>query len=333
MFKKTLLFALVLLLSFAVAAYAQAPKAKTGPITLKFSTVVDETSSLAPWFKKWVQMADEKTQGTVKVQVFWSSQLGGEREALEALKLGNVDMQNVTEGVLANFIPEFKAFSLPLLVTSFEAYNKFWKSPVAKQVFASADKSGMKLLSASLLSFRYVTNNQRPITTADDFKKLRMRTQQNPIQMDTMIALGASATPIPYPELYTALQSGVVEGQMNEYVAIDERKFDEVQKYLTEIPMFMSSDNVVISMKTWKKLNAAQQKAIQEVATTMGVDYTKVGIDADAQCLKNIMARGKIKWNKVENLSSFQKAVKPVYDKFLKENSKLGPIVKAFQTK
>lgn len=333
MFKKSILFTVILILSFTVAAYAQAPKAKAGPITLKMSTVVEENSSLAPWFKKWVQVADEKTKGTVKVQVYWASQLGGEREALEALKLGNVDMQMVTEGVLSLFVPEFKALSLPLLVNSAEAYQKFWKSSAAKQIYSSAEKAGIKLLSSSFLSFRFVSNNVRPITTVADFKGIRMRTMQNPMHIDTMVALGASATPIPYPELYTALQTGVVEGQMNEYIAINERKFDEVQKYLTEVPMFLSTDNDVMSMKTWKKLTAEQQKAIQEVATIMGVEYTKVGKDADTAALKELMARGKIKWNKVEDLSSFRKGVKPVYDKFLKENPKLAPIVKALQAK
>ena len=329
--KKLFFLTLTFILIFSVSASAQAPQKES--VTLKISNVIEEGGILSPWYKVLVQSAREKSKGTLNIQVYWNSQLGGEREALEALKLGNIDMQVVTGAVLSVFIPQFKTFELPFLVPSIEAWDKFWRSPIAKEIYASGEKSGIKVLTSSLYSFRFVTNNVRPITKASDFKGIRMRTMQVPMHLDTMKALGASATPIPFPELYTALQTGVVEGQVNPYDVISERKLWEVQKYLSEVPLFISSDHWVVGVKTWNKLSSDHKKLLLDLAREFEPYYEKIGADGENVAKNRALEIGKMKFNKADDLSTFIAAVKPVYDQFLKENPSAAPIVKFFQGK
>ncbi len=303
------------------------------PITFKLGHVDRHEGHVGQVATKIKELAEKMSNGALEVKIYPFAQLGGEREALEGIQLGTIDMTLVPDSMVANFVPEFSVLGLPLLSTDREKYNKFIASPIGQKLLPAGDKKGLKIMWSRVISTQNVTNNVRPIRIASDFKGLKMRTMENPMQMDAMKALGATATPIPFPELYTSLQTGVVEGQFNSYLSIWTRKFYEVQKYLSEVPIITMVFHWVIGVKTWNKLSPEHQKILVNVAAEAGPFQDKVSEEGERKMYEAILATGKIKVNKPESLDSFIEALKPMYTRYLKQNPDWEPIIKAIQGK
>ena len=313
--------ALVAILGFAATAMAKTKVLKINSTAPKDHYIGKAIDSLAEAVKK-------ASNGELEIQHFPSSQLGGERESLEALKLGTLHMSTASDGIMGAFVPDWKILSMPFLIQDLAQYKKLLASPLGKQLFQSTEKYGFKVLESRIIAFRYPTNNIRPITTPASFKGLKMRTQENPVQMKMMKALGASATAVPWPELYTALQTGLVEGQMNEYGAIHLRKFWEVQNYVTEMPTLPASSQILISNRVWAGLSPAHQKIIQQ-AVTNAFDSVEKQSGAQEDGFKQaIIATNQIKLNVLpkDQYPAFVKALQPVYAYVLKT----APTVKSY---
>jgi len=318
-----------LLFAFTVPASGQATKKKV--VTLKLAHVLDEESAWGMAAKKMADLAEQKSGGTLKIAHYPNSQLGGEREVLEGLKIQTVDMGIFSDGITGTFIPDMSVFSLPFLIPNVEVFDKFMNSPKGDLIIKQGLNLGLKILQVSPTGYRHVTNNIRPIAKASDFAGIRMRTQQNKMQIDTMNAMGASGTPIPFPEIYTALQTGVVDGQYNDYQAIVLRKFYEQQKYCTEIPLFISLSNLIIGKKTWEALSPEHQKILLEIAKETRPVMIKLRSDAEDKHKETILKYGKIKFNQVKDSDSFIKALQPLHEKYLKENPSWVSIYKALK--
>jgi TRAP-type transport system periplasmic protein len=327
MVKKISILMIVAFVFLGIGALAEAQ------VNLRCATVAPETAYTGQTVKMFADKAGELSKGAMKITVYYFAQLGGEQETMQMAKLGSLDMLFASDGICGAFMEEWKTFNLPFLVKGMDQYKKFMdQTETGKKFLASAEAYGYVMPISRPLSFRFVTNNVRPITKPEDFKGIRMRTQQNPIQMDTMKALGASATTIPFPELYTALQTGVVEGQYNEDGAIWERKFYEVQKFMTEMPLFPSLFQVVFSKKVYDALSPENKKILNEAAKIAGEYCDKVAPEGERGYRKQIEASGKLKINILDKaqIPAFQKALAPVYEKTQKEYPKISPYVEWF---
>jgi tripartite ATP-independent transporter DctP family solute receptor len=234
---------------------------------MKFSHVGPPEDARQKAALKFKEMVEAETNGEITVEVYYGGQLGGDRDAIEGVKLGTIQKTVAGAVIFANFEPIMGITALPFLFKNFEEAWAFNDSALNEEVSKLLLKQGMRVLGYWENGFRCLTNSVRPINSPQDVKGLKIRTPENPIILATMEALGASPSPLPWPEVYMALQQKVFDGQENPIPVIYVNKLYEVQKYLSITNHIYEPMPVVISENFWKGLTAEQQTIIQKAAT------------------------------------------------------------------
>lgn len=219
------------------------------------------------------QLAIEKikkdSNGTVVFTEYPASQLGAERDTLEGVSLGTVDLCVISTGPLLGFCPEVEVLALPYSITDRKVGQAVYDGEFGQKMGKlTEEKGGWVFLGWGENSLRLFSNNKRPIHTPADMKGLKIRTMENAVHQELVKELGASPTAIAIDELYTALQQGTVDGQENGIALTYNLGFYEQLKYLTEFPHIYDPYIVCMSQKAWDSLSADQQKVVQD-----GVKY------------------------------------------------------------
>ena len=266
-------------------------------------------------FAKYVT---EKTKGEIEVQVFPLGQLGGERSMTEQVQAGTLHMTAVTSGVLANFVPEIGIIELPFVYPNRETAYKVLDDKDVKERFAKyCEPKGFVFIGYTENEFRDMTNSKRPIKKPDDLKGLKLRVVESPIFIDTFKTLGANPTPLPFPEIYNALQQKVIDGQDNPLYTSLLMKFMEVNKFATVTNHILTECPVVVNKKFWATLTPEQQKIFREAADVQ----IKVNREGNAKGTADAVEKAKALKVEVYVLTAqdraiFKAAVQPVYDKY-----------------
>jgi tripartite ATP-independent transporter DctP family solute receptor len=233
------------------------------PLTIKFAHAGSATHPYSVGINLLTPILEKNSGGAVKLQVFCCAQLGSERELAEGVRLGTINMTSVAaEGALPGWVPELQAFGLPFIIRDREHIYKVLDGPVGKDLERKLSDQGFVVLGWWELGFRNMTSKDKPIRTPDDLKGLKMRVQEAKVWLGMMRALGAIPTPIPFGELYSALQQGVVDGQENPIVTITSMKFYEVQKQVGLTEHTYTALPVLASKKWWDTLKPAQRDVI-----------------------------------------------------------------------
>ncbi|MBE0533799.1 MAG: TRAP transporter substrate-binding protein [Rhodospirillales bacterium] len=267
--------------------------------------------------EKFAEIVKEKSGGKVVVNVFPGGVLGGDVQTVSALQGGVVQMMVLNAGILQNLAKPFSSVDLPFLFTSPQQADKVMDGPFGDHLNAMLPEKGLVSLGYWELGFRNLTNKKRAVASLDDLKGLKIRIIQSPIMVDLFSALGTNAVPLAYTELYTALETGTVDGQENPYANIIAAKFYEVQKFLTNTRHIYNPQIVIVSKKFWDGLNADEQKLFQDAAAEARTYQRQVNRDKDADFLKQIKERGmQVTDLAPAELAKFQAAVKPVVDKY-----------------
>jgi len=218
-----------------------------------------------------IKIADEvreQTGGRLDIQVFPLGQLGNERSMCAQVQAGTLQMVSSTTSVLSNFVPEVSVIDLPFMFPDIDTAHAVLDDPEVKaKLFSYFEKKGLKALSISEDSLRQMWNTKRPIRKPEDFKGLKIRTMNSPMMLEIFKAFGASPVGIPFPEVYSALQTGVVDGVNASYVASTMMKFPEVAKYLTVSEFHMNTAINTANIDWWKSLSAEDQKLLQDAFT------------------------------------------------------------------
>lgn len=233
----------------------------------------------------FADLVNTRSGGAINVKVYGGGALGAEREYVEAIKAGTVEA-GIASGVIANFFPSAMVTDIPFLFPSGEVAWKVLDGPFGDKLRkAFLKETGMRCLTFSEVGFRNFTNNTRPIRTPADMKGLKIRVQETPLYITLIKALGASPTPIAFTELYTSLQTKVVDGEENPIPTILMSKFAEVQKYLTLDGHNYGVDYFVINEKFFQSLppdlqyivvssaqiSAAVGRGVQQLVAAEGV--------------------------------------------------------------
>jgi TRAP-type C4-dicarboxylate transport system substrate-binding protein len=192
---------------------------------------------------------------------------------------------------------------------------------IMKESVREGEKVGLKVLGIGGPMFRVPMNNVRPITRIDDFKGLKIRTMEVPLHKDTYKAMGASPVPLPFGELYTALQTGVVDGNENGPATLEAMKFYEVQKYVTYLPVVSNGGIFLMSLKTWQGLSPEHQQAMAASAKAWVKSMDDEGLKQDTEALKKMEAKG-TKINTIKDMTPYVNATKHIYDQMLKDYPK-----------
>lgn len=325
-----LVFLLVVSTLLVTVSFAGPAEAKK--VVLRFGTVTPQGQPIGDTVEYFVRRVNELSNGEIEIKPYFSMALGGERDMAESTVFGELDFLYLSEGMLGNFVPGFKIFALPFLVKDFQSLDKFFPSPLGRKMNASASKKGLKHFWSKQFANRNPVNNVRPITCVADYKGLKIRTMENPIQMDTIKALGAMPTALPLPEAYPAFQTGVAEGSQADVAAIEVFKWGEVLKYVTLAPLFPCIVNLLGSQKVWDKLSPEHQQVIAEAAIATSGYFDGVGPQAELDYIEKLKKRGKNEFNTLDPAvyHEFTEALQPVYDKFLKQYAEFKPYVDWF---
>jgi len=220
-------------------------------------------------FKKYVE---DRSAGRIKVELYPACQLGSEREMIEGVQLGSIQMSNVSEGTVGIFFPEVQATAIPY---AFRTYTEAWytlDSPFMRKLMGEMTrKTGIRCLDVNQNGFRNFSNNVRPIHTPADLKGLKIRTMEHRGHMKMVESLGASPVPIAWGELYTALQQKVIDGQENPPSLVVVTKFYEVQKYYTIDGHIYSVDFTFINDDFYNSLPDDLRQIVYEGAEISGL--------------------------------------------------------------
>ena len=209
---------------FAAHAYAQTE--------LKLGHVGEPGSLIGAAADEFAKRANEKLAGKYKIVTYGSSQLGGDKELLQKVKLGTVDFAEPST-VMSSEADIFGVFEMPYLVKDRDHMKRIEKELFWSKIEPAAEKKGLKLLAVWENGFRHITNNKRPIVTPADLKGIKLRVPEGKWRVKMFQAYGANPSPMKFSEVFTALQTGVMDGQENPFAQIASAKFYEVQKYLS----------------------------------------------------------------------------------------------------
>ncbi len=299
-----------------LAATVSGPAFAAAKVTIKLGHIAEPVHPYGQGADYFAKLVAEKSGGDMEVQVFPNSQQGGQKELIEGMIFGSVDMALVGTAVLGQFQPQISLFDLPFL---FEDRPHAYRSldTVGMEIAKPLEARGLKMLGYMENGIRHMTDNVRPIKTPDDMKGLKIRVMTNKIYVEMMKALGASPTPMAFSELYSAMQQGTVDGQENPSAHIYTKRFFEVQKYASLTAHAYAPEPMLISMITWKKLSPKQQKIITAAAKE-AVDWQrKISEEQDNSYWEKIKATGKMEVITVDR-KPFMEATKPVYAMFAK---------------
>ncbi|HUX41123.1 MAG TPA: TRAP transporter substrate-binding protein DctP [Rectinemataceae bacterium] len=214
----------------------------------------------------FASMVNSRSGGRIHVTVYGGGALGGEREYVEGIKAGTIEA-GIASGVITNFFPSAAVTDIPFLFPTSEVAWNVMDGPFGDKLRAMFLKeTGMRCLSFAEVGFRHFTNNVRPIKTPADLKGLKIRVQETPVYINMMKAVGASPTPIAWTETYTALQTGLVDGEENPIGSILSGKLQEVQKYVTLDGHVYGVDWFIINEKFFESLPPDLQYIVLDAA-------------------------------------------------------------------
>ncbi len=232
------------------------------------------------------------SDSTMRMDIYPSEQLGAELRCIELLQIGSVDVTKVSAASLEGFVEQFKIFGIPYMFRSREHYDRVVESEVGDQILASTEPYWIRGLAYFDSGARSIYTVSRPISTPEDLKGMKIRVMKSPIAVEMMNTLGGSATPVEWGELYTALQSNVVDGAENNTPSITTAYHHEVAKYLTLTEHTYSPDVIIISSKRWAKLSPQQREWITEAAR-LGSEYqAKLWGQLEVESLEQVREKG-----------------------------------------
>ncbi|MCB8815893.1 DctP family TRAP transporter solute-binding subunit [Desulfosporosinus shakirovi] len=323
--KKPMALALstVLVLTLSLVGCGGKPAATGGdkevkPIIVKFAHVVTPDTPKGQAALKFKELAEQKTNGKVVVEVYPSSQLYGDKEELEAAQSGNVQIIAPSVTKLVGLNPKFQYTDLPFLFPNNEAVYKFFASDQMKGLMNSLDKYNLQGLAVWPNGFKQFTNNKRPLVSPEDFKGLKFRTQAGKVLEAQFKSLGAGSATIAFGETYAALQQGTVDGQENTFNNIDTQKYQEIQKYLTVTNHGRLDYMIIVNKSFWSGLEPDIRKALDDSmaeATKFAVEQAEL---LDKKSMDNLKNSGKMQFTELTpaQLGVFQETMKPVYAQF-----------------
>ena len=305
-----------LFFSLLLTAGVMVGQAKADPIEIKLGHVGEPGSLFAMSSEEFAKRANAKLGAKAKVVVFGSSQLGGDKEMLQKLKLGTIDLA-LPSTVMSSEVDQFGIFEMPYLVKDRAHMAKIEKEIVWPKLVPEAGKKGLKILAVWENGYRHITNNKRPIKVPADLQGIKLRVPEGKWRVKMFQAYGANPSPMKLSEVFTALQTGVMDGQENPFTQTYSSKFQEVQKYLSLTGHVYTPAYLTAGSKKWAALPADVRKVLEDTAKeTQGFVYATAE-KADNELLQKLKDAG-MQVNQADK-TAFVQASKATYEEFGKE--------------
>ena len=279
--------------------------------------------------QKLAEIVHRESAGKIRINIFPDGRLGNEQQVAAALQGGSIEISMMSPAQLVSTIKEFIVLDLPFSFTDTAQADNVLDGPFGQRLLAYMPVKGWVGLGFMEQGYRSISNSKRPINKLEDIKGLKIRTILNPLYVDMLNTLGANAVPMPFPELYTALEMKTVDGQENPETSVDSSKFYEVQKYFSGTRHIYNPQMMMVSKKFWDTLSADEKKIFNE-ALVEARDVQRKAARAMTDKSRKVLTDHGMLLNEIApaELARMKDAVKPVTDKYA---AQLDPaLVKAF---
>lgn len=269
--------------------------------------------------QKLADLIAQKSGGKIKVKVFGGGTLGKDTQVTSALQGGLIDMAAMNSNLLVGVTKEAGLLDLPFLFESEKEAYAVLDGPVGKKILATLEPKGIVGLTFFDIGYYNIHNNKRPILKLEDMQGLKMRVTETPLSLETMAALGANPVPIPYAELYSALEQRIVDGGGQAPVNMVVAKLMEVQKYYSINRYSFTPQTVMFSKQTWDKLSADEKKVIQEAANEASLYQRQVSMKKSADAIEEMKKTTAVNEVSPAEIARMREKMKPVIEKYSKE--------------
>ena len=275
---------------FVTTGVGRAAEISERTLRVGFVQPKDHPQGLA--LQKFADAVAKKSDGKLKVRIFGDGVLGGDAAVISALQGGTIEMTLVATGLLTGHVKDFGIFDLPYLFDNYKEADAVLDGPIGKRLLDPLPEKGLLGLTYWDHGFRNLTNSRRPIASPDDIKGLKVRVLQLPIHIEMFNALGANAVPMPFPELYTALETRTVDAQENTFSSIETSKFNEVQKYVSTSNHVYQPLILLFSKRVWDRLSNDERTILSQAATEVQAEARSMSRDANVKALEDLKGKG-----------------------------------------
>ena len=312
------IFTLVFIMQ--VSAAGQTEAAATGATEVKVFKLADDGLPDMPvgvGLRKLAEEVEKRSNGAMKIEIYFNAQLGQEQEVLDNIKFGTIDMMKANCGNMAGHVPSMNAFTLPFIFTDTEHSWRVFNGPVGDMVKAEAETKGYKILTFFEEGARNIYSRKGFVNTPADLKGLKIRIMGAASIQDGFKALGASPTPMSFGEVYTGLSQGVIDAAENAMPSINGLKFYEVAPYVTETAHLRIPAAILMGVNQWNTLSKAEQQIFIDSAN-VAREYQRAAFDAlEKSSLEQVLAKGgKYQALTAAQRIAFSNLVEPVYEKY-----------------
>jgi len=321
--KRTLGAVAALSLSWAAAGSAQALDIKSSDVHSMDYPTTQAIAYMGEKLSAW-------TNGRISIEIFHSMQLGGEKEALEQVQLGALEMTRVSVGVVGPIVDDFNAFNLPYVFRSTEHMHNVIDGEIGTELLNRLEDGGLIGLGYMDAGARSFYNKERAIRTPEDLEGLKVRVMQNPIFIEMMSAMGGDGVPISFDELYSALQTGVVDGAENNPPSYLTQRHYEVAGYYSLTEHLMVPEIFVFSKQVWDTLDPIDQQLIRKAANLAVERERELWQEMEQEAMAELEAQG-IEIVEDVDKEAFIEATAPVREEFGAEYSELLERIEAVE--
>jgi tripartite ATP-independent transporter DctP family solute receptor len=311
-FAATAALSLVPLSGAHLSGAAQAAEIELKLAWLTADSPTDPYAVTAHAFKNALEAA---LPGRVEVQLFPNRQLGDDKEILEGMQFGTIDMGVITNAVVANLEPTYQLVDLPFLFGSAEQAHEVLDGEVGQTLATNLRTKGVVSLGAAEGGFRNMINNTRPVRKPEDVEGVKYRTMQNPVFIEMFSSLGGSPVPMAWGEVFTAMQQGTVDGLEIPASVVNSNNYAEVTKYLSFTRHTYSAIHLLMSESSFEGLPADVQQAVLDAGRTAIAEQRKTVAAAEAHVVEALKEKG-MEINDIDDVSAFRSKVGPVYERF-----------------
>ncbi|NMH70494.1 DctP family TRAP transporter solute-binding subunit [Bacillus sp. RO3] len=319
--KKIIPFLLIAILFISACGRPSGSSSEGGEetYTIRIAHLVPEEQSSHVAAETFKEKVEKESDGRIKVELYPNGQLyGSDREAIEAVQLGNIEMTIPAVAPLASFNEKFLVFDLPFLFNSNEAAYRALDGELGQELMADLEKNDLKGLVFGENGFRHMSNNEGPIESPDQLDGLKFRTLENPLHTDTFKAFGANASPFAFGELYTALQQGTYDAMECPVSLYYTNKFYEVQDFLSLTGHVYAATALLMNNDFYNELPEDLQKLITEASEEYRDEQRGLAQKQDVEFLDKLKENGmEVNDLTKEQRDAFREAASSVYDKYV----------------
>jgi tripartite ATP-independent transporter DctP family solute receptor len=269
---------------------ASAQEVEERTIKLAFANAKDSAHDLGA--KRFAEIVDQKSGGKLEVKLYPGGTLGGEAVVASSLQGGTIEMSMMGPGLLTGMDADFGVFDTPFLFDDFKEVDTVLDGPLGKKLLDKLPAKGLIGLSYWDHGFRILTNSRRPVAKIEDIQGLKIRVQQIPVFIEMFNALGANAVPMPFTELYTALETGTVDGQENPFISVEASSFYEVQAYASNTRHAYSPLLVLAGKKFWDQLSEDERGILLDAANETKPYERETSRAMDAKAVETLKSHG-----------------------------------------